>query len=506
MTNDEPARIIVAGGGIVGLAMSLAVKTHLGITPEVYDKASSLMTEGSGSTTLNSTAIGVLNDISPTLLQGVRGVGTECDNGGLNIIPSRVQVIVYSFALKMGINVQKKKAVLRVDKDGSGKINVTLGDGTMRPASILLQTNGEAKLQGDMVIQIDSVDIAKGLKEVGAIVASLKTHCMSGHCTINPANFAKAMTMYEDIRVNGAPITTKKSMPNEQTETEDESQTVSSEAATAEKSVAKEETKSVSDSLKNKIPAEDISVAKSAIGSLKELPPALKDDSQLGESHSFPDDVSVLTNPADDDQTVSTLGASVSSGVSNEFSLAPMGGTTMIWPGVKRSGNTKKSSSTMRIPPQHIEVSSEEAMDAVDYHFEAHSVAGSNSGSTRVYVDQHVSTDFGGRKAKVLNWLVDGITPHLKRLLVRPRAKLSAMAEAKVAAEWKQEGLAVVDEVQEILDVVQDAAAVSGDVTTNHLKLPRRYIVALHSLVLQFADGYRNNPFHNFGMFGLPTK
>lgn len=37
---EEPATVIIAGGGIVGLVLALALKKHVGIIAEVYEKAS----------------------------------------------------------------------------------------------------------------------------------------------------------------------------------------------------------------------------------------------------------------------------------------------------------------------------------------------------------------------------------------------------------------------------------------------------------------------------------
>ena len=39
MSNEEPAAVLIAGGGIVGLVLAMTIKRQLGITPEVYEKA-----------------------------------------------------------------------------------------------------------------------------------------------------------------------------------------------------------------------------------------------------------------------------------------------------------------------------------------------------------------------------------------------------------------------------------------------------------------------------------
>jgi len=43
---EEPATILIAGGGIVGLALAMSIKKQLGVTPEIYEKTSTFATEG----------------------------------------------------------------------------------------------------------------------------------------------------------------------------------------------------------------------------------------------------------------------------------------------------------------------------------------------------------------------------------------------------------------------------------------------------------------------------
>ena len=42
---EDPATFVIAGGGIVGLVLAMAIKKQLGVVPEIYEKASTFATE-----------------------------------------------------------------------------------------------------------------------------------------------------------------------------------------------------------------------------------------------------------------------------------------------------------------------------------------------------------------------------------------------------------------------------------------------------------------------------
>lgn len=44
-TEEDYVPIIIAGGGIVGLALAMSIQKQLGVTPEIYEKASTFATE-----------------------------------------------------------------------------------------------------------------------------------------------------------------------------------------------------------------------------------------------------------------------------------------------------------------------------------------------------------------------------------------------------------------------------------------------------------------------------
>jgi hypothetical protein len=71
----EPGTIIICGGGIVGLALALALKKQLGVTAEVYEQADAFVDDVGAGMGMYPNGLRVLRDISPALLQAVRDVG-----------------------------------------------------------------------------------------------------------------------------------------------------------------------------------------------------------------------------------------------------------------------------------------------------------------------------------------------------------------------------------------------------------------------------------------------
>lgn len=76
MTHQEqPATMVIAGGGIVGLVLAMAIKKQLGIIPEIYEKASTFAIEAGAGLGMYPNGLRVLRDISPELLAAVRNAG-----------------------------------------------------------------------------------------------------------------------------------------------------------------------------------------------------------------------------------------------------------------------------------------------------------------------------------------------------------------------------------------------------------------------------------------------
>lgn len=43
--DEDPATVVIAGGGIVGLVLAMALKKHVNVRPEVYEKTHTFATE-----------------------------------------------------------------------------------------------------------------------------------------------------------------------------------------------------------------------------------------------------------------------------------------------------------------------------------------------------------------------------------------------------------------------------------------------------------------------------
>jgi 2-polyprenyl-6-methoxyphenol hydroxylase-like FAD-dependent oxidoreductase len=75
MKEEEPATAVIAGGGIVGLTLAMAIKKQLGIFPEVYEKTSTFATEAGAGLGMYPNGLRVLRDISTDLLKDVCEAG-----------------------------------------------------------------------------------------------------------------------------------------------------------------------------------------------------------------------------------------------------------------------------------------------------------------------------------------------------------------------------------------------------------------------------------------------
>lgn len=196
-----PATMLIAGGGIVGLSLAMAIKKQLGITPEIYEKTGTFATEaGAGLGTIRMriefvcsgrcgsrltmpllcvpfmihhpgmypNGLRVLRDISPELLQEVRKAGypyksrlwerhdgteimsaqesllagSEPDLESVGIRRSSLQKVLYAFANFKGIHVEFRKPLKAAEQQENGLIKVTFGDGTTRMTQILFGADG----------------------------------------------------------------------------------------------------------------------------------------------------------------------------------------------------------------------------------------------------------------------------------------------------------------------------------------------------------------------------
>lgn len=164
----EPATILIAGGGIVGLTLAMAIKKQLNIVPEVYEKTSTFATEAGAGLGMYPNGLRVLRDISPELVKAVRAAGypykkrcwerhdgtkimdaeesilseKDIELDSIGIRRSALQKALYNFAVFQGIKVNFRKPFQNAVEQEDGLIRVEFGDGTTRLTKVLLGADG----------------------------------------------------------------------------------------------------------------------------------------------------------------------------------------------------------------------------------------------------------------------------------------------------------------------------------------------------------------------------
>jgi len=79
-TNEPaPTTVVIAGDGIVGLVLALALKKHCGIVSEIYEKADQFYEDVGAALGCYSNGLHVLRDIDPELLARVQDEGWSYD-------------------------------------------------------------------------------------------------------------------------------------------------------------------------------------------------------------------------------------------------------------------------------------------------------------------------------------------------------------------------------------------------------------------------------------------
>lgn len=165
---ETPATIVIAGGGIVGLVLAMAIKTQLGIVPEIYEKTSAFADDVGAGLGMYPNGLRVLRDISPDLLAAVRKQGhpymyrrwerhdgTEImqaeesvlsdgdkDLDSLGIRRARLQRVLYEHAISLGITIRFSKATVAAVERDDDLIEVFFTDGTSRLTRVLFGADG----------------------------------------------------------------------------------------------------------------------------------------------------------------------------------------------------------------------------------------------------------------------------------------------------------------------------------------------------------------------------
>jgi hypothetical protein len=72
---EKAAEIVIAGAGIVGLVLALALEKHLGIKPEVYEQAIEFHDDVGAGMGMYPNGLRVIRDIDPELLETISQAG-----------------------------------------------------------------------------------------------------------------------------------------------------------------------------------------------------------------------------------------------------------------------------------------------------------------------------------------------------------------------------------------------------------------------------------------------
>ncbi|CAB9515317.1 hydroxynicotinate 3-monooxygenase [Seminavis robusta] len=165
---QEPAKIVIVGGGIVGLIFAMAVKRHCGITCEIYEKATKFYDEVGAALGMYPNGLRVIRDIDPDLLRKIQEAGapyvyrrwerhdgteiaaakedelTEGDweLSSIGIRRWKLQKVLFQAAVGMGIPFHFCKATKDVVVRDDGLVDVLFEDGSQRTTQLLFGCDG----------------------------------------------------------------------------------------------------------------------------------------------------------------------------------------------------------------------------------------------------------------------------------------------------------------------------------------------------------------------------
>ena len=165
---ETPATILIAGAGIVGLVLALALKEHLGITAELYEQAAHFQEDVGAGMGMYPNGLRVIRDISPTLLKTIResgcpfGVRRWERHDGTQIVSAndsvlgggdeevqsmgirrwRLQKALFDAVCAADIPVHFQKRTSNVLTREDGLVEISFEDGSKRLTRILFAADG----------------------------------------------------------------------------------------------------------------------------------------------------------------------------------------------------------------------------------------------------------------------------------------------------------------------------------------------------------------------------
>jgi salicylate hydroxylase len=185
-SDEEPATVVIAGGGIVGLVLAMSLKKQLGIVPEIYEKTSTFGGEAGAGLGMYPNGLRVIRDISPDLLAAVRKAGHpymyrrwerhngteimtaeesvlsggDSDLDSIGIRRSSLQNVLYDYALSQGISITFSKATVSARNRDDGLVDVHFADGTSRRTRVLFGADGGKSKVRSAVAGLDEPGLA----------------------------------------------------------------------------------------------------------------------------------------------------------------------------------------------------------------------------------------------------------------------------------------------------------------------------------------------------------
>ncbi|CAJ1945258.1 unnamed protein product [Cylindrotheca closterium] len=166
---SEPCQCLIAGGGIVGLVLALALKKHVGITAEVYERAEGFADDVGAALGMYANGLRVLRDIDPKLMEAIKDAGrpygyrrwerhdgTEIAVASEDVLSAddselcslgirrwRLQKALYNAVKDAGIPLHFSKGISNViERDDDDRIQVVFADGTSRYTELLFGADG----------------------------------------------------------------------------------------------------------------------------------------------------------------------------------------------------------------------------------------------------------------------------------------------------------------------------------------------------------------------------